>query len=138
MFTNADCTVFNKRYNHETRSDIWCKTIIRGIYWEETAGITCEKSTKITNDSALFAAIPDNADTGGKEYVSPKEYKAVSPEAAFTFAPEDIIIKGIIPEYIGGGISVAALQQKYDSIFVITECADLRFGGLSHIEVKGK
>lgn len=138
MFTNADCTVFNKRLDRETRADIWHKTYIRGVYWESAGGVTTNSTTKTTQDDSLFMAVPDNADAGGKIYVSPTEYKAASPEAAFTFAPEDIVVKGIVPENIGDAISVADLQRKYDDLHFITECKDFRFGGQPHLEVSGK
>lgn len=138
MFTNTDCTVFNKRLDRETRTDIWHKTYIRGVYWEETDGVSRDKTSGVTNASSLFAAIPADADTEGKSYLSPNEYKAASPEAAFTFAPEDIIIKGIVPENVGDGISIADLQRKYDNFHFITECKDFRFGGQPHLEVSGK
>ena len=138
MFTNADCTVFNKRLDKETRTDVWYKTYISGVYWEGANGVTTNSTTKTTQDDSLFIAVPDDADAGGKIYVSPAEYKAASPETAYTFAPEDIIIKGLIPEDIGTDTSAADLQHKYSDFYFVTECKDFRFGGQPHLEVSGK
>lgn len=138
MYTNADCTVFNKRYNRETRTDKWSRTYIRGVFWESSASVASDRTTGTTDDSSLFVAIPADADAEGKSYCKPNEYKAASPETAFTLAPEDIIVKGIIPENIGDGVTVKDLQQKYDCFYVITKCSDLRFGGHPHLEVNGK
>lgn len=138
MFTNADCTVFNRKLNKETRTDVWYKSYIRGVYWEDTKSVKYNDNKNVSNESTLFVSIPSNADTVGKSYVKPNEYKAASAEAAFTFAIGDIIMKGIISENIDSSTTVKDLQQKYDDYHVITECADYRFGGLPHLEVSGK
>lgn len=138
MLTNADCTVFNRTLDKSTRMDVWYRTYIRGVYWESSKAAKRERTNGITADSALFAAIPKDAEAEGKSFLPPNEYKSASPETAFTFAPEDIIVKGIIPENIGENFSIADLNRKYSDVYIITECKDLRFGGLPHIEVSGK
>ncbi len=137
MIINADCTVFNRRTDKERRMDIWVKTVIRGVYWESSRGLS-KNSNGLKKESSLFAVIPKNAGTQGKRYVKPHEYKAVSADTAFTLAPEDIIIKGIIEEDITEHFTIGDMQKKYDDFYFITECRDFRFGGLSHLEVSGK
>lgn len=138
MITNADCTIFNRKLDKSTRTDVWYKTYIRGVYWEDSRLEKRDRTTGITDDSKLFVCVPAEANASSKTYVKPNEYKAASPEAAFTFANEDIIIKGIIAEDIDSNTSIASLQQKYDDMYIITGCTDYRFGGLPHFEVIGK
>lgn len=137
MFVNADCTVFNKRYNQATRSNTWYRTHLKGVYMETSIGTSRDKTSGITENSNLFLSIPSDADSEGREFVDPNEYKTASPEAVFTFAPDDIVVKGIVPEMIGNNFTIADLQRKY-STYVVTECRDLRYGGLPHLEVSGK
>ncbi len=134
MYTNADCTVFNKRLDNATRMDVWERTVIRGVYWEDTDGVKKLVSSGITDDSNVLVMIPASADTGGKIYVKPNAYKS-SHENTFTLAPGDIIIKGVINSELS---TVKELQRTHDDYHVIEKCMDYMYGGLPHFEVTGK
>ncbi|MGN1410983.1 MAG: DUF6751 family protein [Oscillospiraceae bacterium] len=135
MYTNADCTIFNAYYDKSHRCDSWRKTVIKGVYWEDASGENSQQ-TGLLNDCSAFVIIPKNADFGGKKYMKPKEYYYNSSDSIFTFAPNDIIIRGI---YIGDFTSIKEINSLDDS-HTILKASDFLYGSPSvqHWEVQSK
>lgn len=135
MYTNADCTIFNAYYDKSLRCDSWKKTIIKNVYWEDVSGQKI-MSNGLENDCSCFVVIPKNADFGGKKYIKPKEYYHNSSDSTFTFAPNDIIIRGI---YTGDFKSIKDINNIDDS-HTILKANDFLYGSASvqHWEVQAK
>lgn len=135
MYTNADCTIFNAYYDKSRKCDVWRKTIIKGIYWEDVSGQKI-MSNGLENDCSCFVVIPKNADFGGKKYIKPKEYYHNPSDSTFTFAPNDIIVKGI---YTGDFKSIKDINNIDDS-HTILKASNFLYGSQSvqHWEVQAK
>ena len=135
MYTNADCTIFNACYDKSRKCDVWRKTIIKKVYWEDVSGQKI-MSNGLENDCSCFVIIPKNADFGGKKYIKPKEYYHNSSDSTFTFAPNDIIIRGI---YTGDFKSIKDINNIDDS-HTILKASDFLYCSQSvqHWEVQAK
>lgn len=98
MIANADITVFNKRYIPEERTEKFVGTVIKGVSWYSRKGT--ETGSKETAQSDTYTIrIPEDADTGGKEYVDQKEYAAMDKEKSsgyWTLQPGTLIVRGIL------------------------------------------
>lgn len=129
MFTNADCTIFNRVSDTSIQ-----KTIIRGVYWEQTNGET-PSSRGLSKDCEVLIIIPKNADFDSKTYLKPKAFKG-NPQNNFTFSPEDIIVKGIIDDDFSRFSQVNALEDSYTILKVV----DFLYGSenVQHWEVQAK
>lgn len=135
MYTNADCTVYNRQLDRKNRRDTWVRTQIRGVFWDGShAHRHGDKGDITANNVTVY--IP--ADACDKHYKPPKDY-ASDPSGAYTLAPGDLIIRGLIREDIDANTTVAALLQKYDDAYTILSCEDNRYGSsdLQHFCVKG-
>ena len=135
MYTNADCTIFNAYYDKSRKCDGWKKTIIKNVYWEDISGQKI-MSNGLENDCSCFVVIPKNADFGGKKYIKPKEYYHNSSDSTFTFAPNDIIIRGI---HTGDFKSIKDINV-FDDSHTILKASDFLYGSASvqHWEVQAK
>lgn len=135
MYTNSDCTIFNAYYDKSLRCDSWRKTIIKNVYWEDVSGQKI-MSNGLENDCSCFVVIPKSADFGGKKYIKPKEYYHNSSDSTFTFAPNDIIIRGI---YTGDFKLIKDINNIDDS-HTILKASDFLYGSASvqHWEVQAK
>ena len=135
MFTDADCTIFNAYYDKSQRCDSWRKTVIKRVYWEDISGQKV-MSNGLENDCSCFVVIPKDANFGGKKYLKPKEYYQNSSDSTFTFAPNDIIIRGI---YTGDFTSIKEISSLADS-HTILKASDFLYGSPSvqHWEVQAK
>lgn len=135
MYTNADCTVYNRQLDRDKRRDTWVRTQIHGVFWDGSHAQRNGDKGDIS-DSSVTVYIP--ADACGKTYKPPKDY-AADPSGAYTLAPGDLIIRGRAEEDIDANTTVAALRQKYDDAYTILSCEDNRYGSpeLQHFCVKG-
>lgn len=135
MYTNADCTVYNRHLDQEKRRDTWTRTQIHGVFWNSVHAQQHSSKGDIS-DSSVTVYIP--ADACDKPYRPPKDY-ASDPSGAYTLAPGDLIIRGLIAEDMDDNTTVSALLQKYDDAYTILSCKDNRYGSkdLQHFCVKG-
>lgn len=130
MYTNADCTVFNRMYDPVTRQDHWKATQIRSVFWEDCKAANTIKSGMENSDSAMVF-IPFSVSAG---YQKPKEFEKTP--SGWTLRPEDYIVKGLV-DYDG---SVTKLLDHFDDVIVITSVDTMDYGSpdMQHWEVSGK
>lgn len=128
MYTNADCTVFNRLYDPATRQDTWKATQLQGVFWENRKAANVIKSGMKEADSVLIF-IPFSM-TG---YQPPKEFKR--DPVGWTLRPEDWIVKGHV-EYEG---PITGLADRFDNVVAITSVDTMDYGSpdMQHWEVSG-
>lgn len=80
MKPNTVCTVFKENYNADTRKNDWTATIIRGVFWQGSAGQKANKAGMV-EDNETFVYIPFSAVSDF--VVSPKD-KIYRGETALT------------------------------------------------------
>lgn len=129
MITNADCTVFNKVYDSQTRQDTWKATQLRGVFWENCKAANTIKSGMKEADSAMIFipfSIPG--------YQAPKEFQMNA--SGWTLQPEHWIVRGLV-EFDG---PITKLPDHFDDVIVITSVDRVDYGSISmqHWEVSGK
>ena len=142
MTTNADITLYNRKFDPDTRSEIWHRTIIRGVTWRGKRQITI-RGVALTEEDAMSVRIPEGADTEGKEYLTPDEWEKL-PQSGYywTLQNGDTVFSGALeglPETTG---SLSDLTEDNPLRITITSVADNRDQRLSakmqHWRVIGK
>lgn len=132
MRTNADITLYNKYFDKVDRTDSYKKTILYGVFWQESKGSNVIKSG-LTNADSLTVFIPhkDHIDT----YQEPKVF--ATNQSGWTLQEGDIVVRGAIEEEF---TTVADLEKKYDHVHMITSVDNMNFGSphMRHWEVGGK
>jgi len=128
---NSNITIYNKYFNKADRSDSYKKTILYGVFWEETKGSNVLKSGLMSADS-IKVFIPHNPHKAS--YQEPKAF--TGNQSGWTLQREDIIVKGIIADEF---VSVADLQKRFDNVHMITNIDNLDFGSpnMRHFKVGG-
>lgn len=138
MFTNADMTIYNKIPQQGTGREIYKRTEIYNVFWNESRDITSSENG-IKKEDTVRVMIPlESLHTIKKEYKSPKLWLSEkNKENYYTFKHKDIIVKGIIKEEI---TTAKELEQKYDNVFAITSISDNRYGSenMHHFFLTGK
>ena len=130
MLTNKDITLYNRKYNSQTRLDEWHRTIIKGVScYMESKTSAGEKGLQKAN--VLKVRIPTNVDVA-KYYVDEKEFKQMSDvQGKWTLQNDDIIVVGAHSQDIE---KPSDLNINYHTIFTFS---DNRRGSLPHWRVGG-
>lgn len=116
-------TIVNRKYNAETGLDEWRPTIITGVAWYG------KQQTSVTTNGLQAAntavvRIPVDADTGGREYMTPAEYKAAeSVSGAYTLAPGDLIVWGAVAAG-AEPLTPAQIKAAYSECYTILGATD--------------
>lgn len=139
MITNADITIFNKRYIKAERTEKFVPTVIRGVHLYYQKAVSGNSDRK-RNDSYTIR-IPVDADTDGKEYVSQKEYAAIDDETCagyWTLQPGALIVCGVADLETA---TETELARKFQDVITIMNFSDNRSCGseaLHHWRVGGE
>ena len=129
MVTNADCTVFNRYVDKTEHIEKYKRTVLRGVFWEDTKAVNVIKSGMSDADSAAIYIPFRNG------YKPPLEWEKNAPEG-FTLRPGDRVVKGEIA-FSG---TMAELSKQFDSVLTITSVDTCDFGSaaMRHWEVGAK
>lgn len=111
---NEIVTVFNSKFDQEADKDVYHGTVITGVSWFCEIVSTVDQGLKAAN--RFTVRIPEDADFGGKRYVSPAEYASTADvEELFTLANGDVIVKGIIE----GPIRPKDMHGRADALTIL-------------------
>ena len=136
MRTFTDMTVYNKAYDDAAGYDVYYRTYLRGIHWEESQGANIIKSGMAQSDK-LFVMIPFSVDCESKQYMTAKAYGRASDKRLFwTLKPGDIIAEGIVTDEL---TNLKDFGKVHD-YFTITTVDFYGFGSekMKHWEVGAK
>jgi len=117
-------TIINRKFNPATGLDDWNPTIITGASWhgKQIASVT---QAGLKSADTASVRIPVGADTQGRTYMTPKEYKAAeSVSGAFTLAHGDLIVLGAVTAEPGQSLTPAAVTDTYDEAYTIISTTD--------------
>lgn len=131
MLTNADITLFNRRYNPVTRVDDWQRTYIKGVSWMAAQDTTSGPSG-IIRENVVRVRIPQVADAGDRVYM-PKELY-IGAGDSWTIQQGDYIVKGLVDFEAPTKENLKVTPDTYS----IVGFADNRRGGLPHWRITGK
>lgn len=136
MKTNADVTIYNKYLDKSTRLDIYKRTVVHDVFWDEKKAYNRLQSGLESADQVLLLIPFDYS--SNSEYLSPIEFEKLEDKTSyFTLQIGDRIVKGEIDFEITGKVS--DLDKLYDA-FTITSVDTKDFGSphMRHFEVGGK
>ena len=116
-------TVFNARVDPKDGGRVWTPTVIRGASWWELILSDVDAARGgLAAANRRVVRIPNDADTGGKRYVSPGMYaRTADVSELWTLAPGDLIVKG---ELAGDGWTPAALVSACDGCMTVLGVTD--------------
>lgn len=118
--TTETVTVLNRRTDPTTGLDEWRPTVIRGVSWHSRVNVSITQTGLKSADTATVR-IPEDADTGGRVYMTPAEYSAAeSPSGAFTLARGDVMVRAEITT----PTTPAALQTACEDYITIISVTD--------------
>lgn len=118
MITNADVTIYNKVYDRDSGSSKYCRTVLKGVNWQDTTAVQPVESGIVTADISKIY-IPFQTETE-KQFRKPRNFLAENEkDRVFTIAPGDIIIKGIVSAEIETKKDEERLQNSVDNFRVI-------------------
>lgn len=132
MITNADITIYNKKYDPETRQDTWHRTVLKGVhfYCEHKVSLL---ATGLVNADLYKIRIPADV-SAGKTYVPWTEFQAAEDVSRlWTIQKGDYLVRGERPE----AERLQELQKSGIDICKITAWSDNRRGGLPHWRIEG-
>ncbi len=118
VITNADITIYNKIYNKEEGSNVYHRTVLCGVNWQDTT-IVQPVANGIISADVTNIYIPFLVETN-KQYRKPKNFITDSDKnAVFTLSPEDIVVKGILDLEIASQKDIQKLKDSVDDVRVI-------------------
>ena len=127
-------TVFNARLDRENGFDRYYGCVIAGVSWySEIVANVDPAGLKAANKFTV--RIPENADFGGKTYVSPLEYaEAEDASNLFTLKSGDIIVRGVVSV---SDVKPADLHKRYEAFTVLGVTDNRRAPNAPHWKVVG-
>ena len=143
MQTNADCTIYNAKYDTDLGYDTYVRTVIKGIHWFSQM-LNNVSSAGLTSAESLTMRIPTSAIADfDKSFIPParwRELTTLETEEHYTLQPGDKIVKGAHDFEVTGsaGHKWSDIEKNFDEVMTIVGHADNRSGGLPHIKVVGK
>lgn len=133
MFKDV-CTIYNKSYDDDKGYEVYNRTVLSGVYWEERQGVNIAKSGMKEADK-LLVLIPISVDVEGKLAMTAKAYARTSDKTNFwTLKPGDIIVKGEVTDEIDNIKTFGNLHDYY----TLTTVDFMDFGRMGHWEVGAK
>ena len=131
LFKNTDITIYNRYYDNSLGVDMYQRTVIEGVNWQnKRTGTVSDKGLLLADSTLIFVDKLDN-------YISPKRFSKLQPnerEKYFTFAFGDKIVKGKVDFEIIGikHHSVNDLDNEFDDVISIKSVNELS----GHFEVE--
>ncbi len=116
MRNNADLTVFNKYVDATTRSEVWSRTQIKDVTWENGKAANVIASGLLEADK-VTVYIPY---ARGTSYLAPRAWQALSAKTGrWTLQQGDILVRGLVGETIGADYTISDLKRDYDDVVAI-------------------
>ncbi len=136
MLTNADLTIFNKRrVDKTTARPVYFCTQIKGVNFYTDQKVRVNEKGDVVSADIYKIRIPEDADTGGKQYVDADTYKRMPDEEAlkyWTIDNDDLFGKGLFDEFEKES---EFLKHQYTG--KVQSFSDNRRGGFPHFRIGG-
>ena len=130
---NETITVFNAKYDPQADKDAYNGTVINNVSWFCEIVSTVDNGLKAANKFTI--RIPEDADFGGKTYVSPLDYADASDVSSlFTLKNGDIVVRGSVT---GSDLRPADLHKSYEAFTILGVTDNRRAPKAPHWKVVG-
>ncbi len=114
--TNTACTLYNKYVNAATRSEVWQRTALAAVAWENRKAANVARAGNLEADEAAIY-IPFAL---GSDYLAPRAWQALATKTGkWTLQVGDVIVKGAVTDTITSSFTISDLKAKYDDVLVI-------------------
>lgn len=132
LFKNADITIYNRYYDNSKGTDMYKRTVIKDVNWQNKKTGTVSNSGLLLADSTLIFI--DNLEN----YISPKRFAKLQPSEIgdyFTFQIGDKVVKGEVDFEITGISScrVVDLEKEFDDVIDIKSVSKFS----NHFQIEG-
>ena len=134
MMTNSDVTIYNKKYNEQTRLDEWFGTVLRNVhvFVDHKVAVT-EKGLKSADLYKI--RVPEEVETP-KIYIPSSEYMGKGGEGTYwTISKGDIIVMGNLSTNIKKPSDLSILGVDFCTV---SSFSDNRHGMLPHWRIFGE
>lgn len=126
LYANETVTLYNR-----LPDESWSRTVIKGVSWFGQYEAQAEREG-VRLDFSVKARIPENADFGGKQYVSSLLWSQQKAATCWTLQEGDLLFRGVCEQMDGP----PDLGEAYEGC-VVKSWADNRRGGQGHWKVIG-
>lgn len=133
---HQDMTIYNRVYVPELRRDVYQRTILSGVFWDETGAIN-RIASGIQDIDEVTIVIPFAVESE-REYLSPDEFDREEDKSLYyTIKPQDRVIKGEHEYEIVEKVS--ELDELFDAHIILSvDKKDFGTSMLRHWEVGAK
>ena len=133
MITNADITIYNRKYDKQTRLDKWNRTVVKGVSFYHDAKVS-QGDKGFKKAEVYKIRIPADIENAS-DYLDEESYfNAIDVSDYWTLQNGDIIVKGICDQNI---IKPSDLTKAHKEFCEILSWSDNRRGTLPHWRVGG-
>ncbi len=134
MLTNADITIYNRKFDKKTGFDLWNRTVIRGVHVYVDHKVSVG-DTGLNSANVFKIRIPDNVGNSDL-YLPPEEYAALeNPSGHWTIQNDDYIVIGVCDLEIERPAELQSIRPLHCKVI---SWSDNRFGGLPHWRIGGE
>ena len=134
MLTNADITIYNRKFDKKTGFDLWNRTVIRDVHVYVDHKVSVG-DTGLNSADVYKIRIPDNVGNADL-YLPPEEYAALeNPSGHWTIQNDDHIVLGVCDLKIERPAELQAIRLLHCKV---TSWSDNRFGGLPQWRIGGE
>jgi hypothetical protein len=138
MRTNCDITIYNKYTDPSTRADLFQRTVILKVAWENRKGrnVIASGGNIAVDQARIFIPLS----RGGTNYIDPAGWQALATKTnRWTLQNGDIIVKGNVADTIHPAVAsppvtaftVSDLKAKYSDVLVISSVDTMDYGSLN-------
>lgn len=125
-------TIYNKRYNAETKKTMWPKTVIKSVSWAGCQRVTTSEG--LTSADGYSVRIPAHAFPAG--FLPPDEYTTTDAQGHWTAQNGDVVVLGEGAEVT---IGITEVTKRHTSCFTVTAVhLDSLTRLLPHLRLEGK
>ena len=157
-----EITLYNRKYDPSIKDYVYVRTYLTGVNIDLTKAVNVIKSG-LENANTGTIVIPEDIDSQGKVFLSPKKYKKArvynpltvkevneatvknineikvfllsKAEEVWTLQPGDIIVANLVNYVIKNDNTIKKLRDEYDDVYEIVTVDTKLKGGLPHWEV---
>lgn len=141
LFTEQ-MTVYNYRIDEESETDVWYRTVIRGIQWTHNKKEISTSNGVQTENKVESITIDFGRSYENKPYIPPNEYRKLPIEECLNYwtldseTGQDVLVLGTSDKEISREYRLSELAKDFQYTGTITSVSDNRNRGrLKHIKV---
>lgn len=130
-------TIYNAYVDAATRSNVYQRSQILGVTWENRRAANKSSAGEISaNSASIYIPL-----VRGANYVEPVAWRnLVAKTGKWTLQNGDIVVRGLVSDEITGAFTESSLKAKYNDCLVIAsvDFMDLGSANIKHWQVEAR